>query len=122
MTLLVMASSTLADVGLPVTGTAVLLGLLSGVSVVLLFSGLQRVVDGRSGNWETRLKQVIKEPVVAPIESKKRFQFFLKNRNRSAQFMYGENVSSRSYGVTLARDLARADLKITVGEYMVISL
>ena len=119
MTLLVTATSSLADIGLPVTGTSVLLGLLAGMAVFLMFSGLQRVVDGRSGNWESRLKQVIKEPVV-PVETKKRFSLF-KPRNRSAQFMYSENVSSRSYGVTLARDLARADLKITVGEYMVIS-
>lgn len=114
----------LADAGFGGTGLGLLLGILVGAGIAMLFIGLQRVVDGHSNNVVSRLDRLINvsDPAAAAGPSRGLGTLFGGRRARRSPYAaFDPTTTSRSFTVTLARDLARADLKITVGEYMVIS-
>lgn len=102
---------------------AVLLGLMVGGGVALLFVGLQRVLDTQTNTIGRRLDDfVIPVPGAAPDVKSRRGR---RERRRRAAPVYvqpDDTGASRSFSARLARDLARADLKITVGEFMVITV
>lgn len=104
---------------------AVLLGLLVGVGVALVFIGLQNVVDGAPRASRSPLGRVqLPESFSAPEAKPKRRLGGGGKRRRAAPVYVQDNdaAANRSFTVTMARDLARADLKITVGEFMVITV
>lgn len=94
---------------------AVLLGVMVGGGIALLFFGMQRVLDAPSTSVVKRLDQVVN--ISLPTEQQSR------RGPRSRRF--GNPANNRgntsSSAIKLARELARADLKITVGEFWVIS-
>jgi tight adherence protein B len=58
-----------------------------------------------------------------PEKKKKRRTFFLFRRDGRARARQADaDTSDRSFTATLARDLARADIRITIGEYMLMTL
>ena len=103
---------------------AVLLGLLAGVGVALVFIGLQSVVDGAPRASRTPLGRLpLPESFNAPEVKPKRRLGGGKRRRAAPAYVQGNDAAAaRSFSVTMARDLARADLKITVGEFMVITV
>ncbi len=120
-----MGAWVLADTVFGGTGLALLLGILVGTGIAMLFIGLQRFVDGHSNNALRHLDQVVNFSVPAATARPQRglgALFGGRRARRSPYAAFAESASSRSFTVTLARDLARADLKITVGEFMVLSV
>ena len=102
---------------------AVLLGLMVGGGVALVFVGLQRVMDTQTNPIARRMDEFIIPVPGAPPDVKTRRG--RRERRRRAAPVYvqaDDSAASRSFTVRLARDLARADLKITVGEFMVITV
>ena len=93
---------------------ALLLGVMVGGGCFLLIMGLQRAMEGRTTNVVRRLDDIIN--ISAPA---------VTAQARNPRGRRRRNVASDGGGsgftVSLARDLARADLKITVGELMVIA-
>lgn len=108
-------SAVLADAGLG-TGLAIILGLALGGGVALLFVGLQRAIDGRTNSMASRLEQYINFNVVAPQAPGKR----QRRRPRQPQYAFDKSAPNRGWSANMARELARADLKLTVGEFTVI--
>lgn len=100
---------------------AILLGLMVGGGVALLFVGLQRVVDTRSNPVE-RLMDEFVIAVPGPAMDAKSRRGRRERRRRAAPVYVQADAAGTSptYTVRWARDLARADLKITVGEFMVL--
>lgn len=102
---------------------AVLLGLMVGGGIALLFVGLQRVVDTQSNPIARRMDEfIIPVPGAAPDIKTRRGRRERRRRAAPVYVQSDDSAASRSFTVTLARDLARADLKITVGEFMVITV
>ncbi len=112
-----LAELVLAAAGFLSSGMALLLGVMAGGGIALLFTGLQRAIDNRTNNMGRRLDEIIKP--VGPGPAAERAG--RRGRRRRVPAAQTSATNSRSFTATLARDLARADLKITVGEYMVIS-
>lgn len=110
-------SLVLADGGLGQTGLAIILGLALGGGVALLFVGMQRAVDGRTNSMASRLEQYINFNVVAPAETRGKRQ---RRRPRQPQYAFDKSAPNRGWSANMARELARADLKLTVGEFAVI--
>lgn len=101
---------------------AVLLGLLVGVGVALVFIGLQSVVDGSPRTARTPLDRIVMPESLNAVEAKPRRRIGGRaggRRNRRA-YVPADGAGGRTGNVALARDLARADLKLTVGEFWVI--
>jgi tight adherence protein B len=105
------------DSGLSQGGISLLLGLLVGGGIALLFVGLQRVIDGRTASGLDRINFA---PVVPPVAEARRG----RRRQRQAPNPYDlpDKAAGNRGRAKLTRDLARADLKITVGEFWVIRL
>ena len=105
---------------------AVLLGLLAGVGVALVFIGLQNVVDGSPRSARAPLDRIVMPESLNAPEAKRRRRFGGKESSRRRQhsaYVPADSAGAqRGYNITLARDLARADLKITVGEFWVITV
>jgi tight adherence protein B len=104
----------LADTDLLATGAALLLGGLVFLAVLLFFSGMRRSVSGGATGIEQRLRDFGQRE--APIESVRR------DRGRQGGALYrgiDRAVAGRGAAVKLSADLARADLKMTVGEFYV---
>lgn len=105
---------------------AVLLGLLAGAGIAMIFIGLQNVVDGTPRSSRSPLDRVpIPQTLGAADVKPRRGRRGGGGRRRRAAPVYAAGDSGgaqRSYNLTLARDLARADLKITVGEFWVITV
>jgi tight adherence protein B len=111
----------LADV-LTSGGIGLLLAGAMGVGIVMLFVGLQRAVDAHSRNSVVqRFDRFVNVAAPAVPESGTRRRR-RERRGPSYAAAFDATRSSRSFTVTLARDLARADLKLTVSEYMIISV
>lgn len=119
MVVMAVAGLILAEVGVVSSGLAILLGAMVGGGVAMLFVGLQRVLDGQTTRISKRMDQYIVAPSVSGDPKSKRER---RGRRRRAAYVDPDSAAgSRSSNVTLARDLARADLKITVGEFWVIT-
>lgn len=83
------------------------------LSVLMIFAGLRRMTARREGSSiRTRLEEFGARPAPASLVKQSGGGFQLTG-------MVGEAVSRQTFAQRLARDLARADLKITVGEYVV---
>jgi tight adherence protein B len=111
------AFEVLADSGIG-TGVSILLGLAVGGGVALLFVGLQRAIDGHTTSMSRRLDEFVNYnplPMAAPAKKGRR-QRRVPSYNPSEQ-----GRGREGYSLKLARELARADLKITVGEFMVLT-
>lgn len=85
---------------------------LTFVSILLIFAGLSRMAGRRHVTIGSRLEMFGARinPAAATQEAGSGMQMTR---------MVDRAVSRQSFGQKLARDLARADLKITVGEYVV---
>ena len=101
------------------SGGALLLGVMAGGGVALLFVGLQRVLDGQTTRVSARLREYA-APIPGALADQKPDK--KRRRRRTPAVPVDGDPNAKSYAVTLARDLARADLKITVGEFTVLSL
>lgn len=112
MAALALGGLIIGDINAGGAGLALLLGLLIAGAVGMVFLGMQRSIDGNTTNIVRRLDQVVN--VSVPMGE-------LRNRRgRRDRKRGGEPVSTGD--LKLARDLARADLKITVGEFRVMRL
>jgi tight adherence protein B len=104
-------------------GIGILLGVLVGGGIALLFVGLQRVIDGRTNTLSRRLDQyAVGVPVAPPPQAKIRIRGARRHAPNAAYTAFENVAATRGFSVTLARDLARADLRITVGEYLVLTV
>jgi tight adherence protein B len=107
------AATVLADIGLGGAGAAIVLGGLAFLGVLMFFNGLRRAMTGGSHGIASRLEMYgQREQPVARQSS----------RRRGSAGIYGQIdrvVAARGAGAQWARDLARADVKITVGEFYV---
>lgn len=102
---------------------AVLLGLMAGGGIALLFLGLQRVVDTQANPLGRRLDDLLLP--VSGITAEPTTRRGRRERRRRVIPVYvpeDDTGTSRSFTMRLARDLARADIKITVGEFMVLTV
>jgi tight adherence protein B len=102
----------LADTDLLATGAALLLGGLAFLAILLFFSGIRRSMGGGATGIEQRLRDFGQRE--APIETVR--------RGRQGGALYrgiDRAVAGRGAAVKLSADLARADLKVTVGEFYV---
>jgi tight adherence protein B len=105
----------IADVSLTGSLGALLLGGLAFIAILLFFTGLRRTVGGGSHGMAARLEAYGAREVAAAQEL----------RRRQAAGFYGRidrAVAAQGFAQRLTRDLARADVKITVGEYLVITV
>lgn len=112
MAALALGGLVIGDINALGTGMALLLGLMIAGGIAMVFAGWQRALDGNTTNVVRRLDQVVN--VSIPISEMR------NRRGRRDRRRQDENVSSGN--LKLARDLARADLKITVGEFRVMRL
>lgn len=108
-----------------ISNQALGIGALVALSVTLLFIGLQRAIDARSNALRERLE---KAGVIAPPPEeqapKKRKGLFAKRPKRQArnpQDALDFEPTRRTFTQRMASELAQADLKITVGEFLSIS-
>lgn len=102
---------------------AVLLGLMAGGGIALLFLGLQRVVDTQANPLGRRLDELLLP--VSGVTAEPTTRRGRRERRRRVIPVYvpeDDTGTSRSFTMRLARDLARADIKITVGEFMVLTV
>lgn len=112
MAALALGGLVIGDVNAGGTALALLLGLMIAGAIGMVFAGMQRSVDGNTTNVVRRLDQVVN--VSIPMSEMR------NRRGKRDRQRQGENVSSAN--LKLARDLARADLKITVGEFRILRL
>jgi len=102
---------------------AILLGLLMGAGIALLFVGLQRIVDTRVNVVANRIDTILPSRASSAERAPRRGLGLRNRRDRPRVYWQEDDASgSRSFTNGLARDLARADIKITVGEYTVITV
>ena len=101
------------------------IGALVALSVTLLFIGLQRIIDSRSNALRDRLDAA---GVIAPapeMAAQKRGNRLWGRRSprprRGAQEALEFEPANRTFTQRMASELAQADLKITVGEFLSIS-
>jgi tight adherence protein B len=103
-----------ADTDLLGTGAALLLGGIAFVAILMFFAGLRRSMSGGATGIAARLEVFGQRDV--PVLATRR------PRGRQGNALYGRidrAVATQGFAVRLATDLARADLKITVGEFIV---
>jgi len=98
-------------------------GVLLAVGVALIFLGLQRSVDRRTSQLEERFRGANIEAVVgAPAQPTRRSPFAVlgrgRERNASAAAI---GTNQQTFSARLERELAQADLRITAGEFLVLS-
>lgn len=96
------------------TTQALVIGGLVFVGILLLFLGIQRVVDSRTRDFDERMHE-LGIVGLAPAVSGKRDKRKKEPRGKR-QRAAGESPSG--YTVRLASELAQADLRITAGEFM----
>lgn len=103
-------------------------GVLVALSVILIFSGLQRSMNRRTSPVEERLIGV--GPVGPAAPQKTRRSLFLglgrqRDRNTAATLERLDATSSanqRSFSARLERELSQADIRLTAGEFMILSV
>ena len=111
----VAAAMTVADVDLLATGSALLLGGLTFAAILMFFTGLRRSVGGGANSIDARMRVFAARdmPAAGPP---------VRRGGRQVTGFYGRidrAVASQNWAMRRASDLARADLKITVGEFTV---
>jgi tight adherence protein B len=102
------------------------IGALVALSVILLFIGLQRIIDARSNAMRDRFEALGVHAAPDQQPAKKRGnRFFGKRaggRKRGSQDAAMDfEPTNRTFTQRMASELAQADLKITVGEFLSIS-
>ena len=95
-------------------------GLMAAVGVVAVFLGLQRVIDGRTNSVANRLQRVGIAPVAVEVQTTNGAPAS-RGPRRGGIYGVAEGAASRNFSMRMARELAQADLKITVGEFLVLS-
>lgn len=85
------------------------LALLSAVGVFILFFGLDRTLSGRNSVIETRLDRYAARQVVDVNLAKTKVGRF-------------DNLVNEKRGSAISTELARADIRLTAGEYVAINL
>ena len=118
MLALALGGLVIGDINAGGTGLALLLGLMIGGGIALLFVGWQRALDGNTTNVVRRLDQVVNVSVPMGEMRSRRGR---RDRRRQPGYPGAEEQISTA-NLKLARDLARADLKITIGEFRVMRL
>lgn len=95
----------------------ILIALLCMVSVVVFFFGLARMVGGSADQISTRLDKYASRPGAAGALAASREQ----KRGRLTEEIDKE-LSRRGRSTDMAQELARADLKLTPGEFFLINI
>jgi tight adherence protein B len=111
----VAAAMTVAAVDLLATGSALLLGGLTFAAILMFFTGLRRSVGGGANSINARMQVFAARDMPAAAAAARR-------GGRQGAGFYGRidrAVASQNFAMRWATDLARADLKITVGEFIV---
>ena len=95
-------------------GTLMIWGptVLAVVSVLMIFAGLRRIASNRQGSVSNRVQDWVERPRSAAIAANAAGGIGMTQ-------MVDKAFRRQTFAQRLARDLARADLKITVGEYLV---
>jgi tight adherence protein B len=114
-----------ADVVLS-TGIAIAIGGLAAGGIWLVFVGLQRVINNRAESALDRIDKYGNKippgyPGMPEKKSRRPLFSFRRNARRRAAAQADTDTSDRSFTATLARDLARADIRVTIGEYLVMT-
>jgi tight adherence protein B len=112
------AAVVFADVDLVAFLASLVVGGVAFVGILMFFNGLRRAMTGGSHGIASRLEMYgqREQPMVQQARGRGRA------RGRGNAGLYGQidrMVVARGAGAQWARDLARADLKITVGEFYV---
>lgn len=120
-------ASTLPDLGPFGSVAALLLGGLICLAILLFFNGLRRTMAGGSRGIADRMRTFgAVAPAAAPDTGGRRGgRGGRQGGGRQGGGLYSgieRAVARRGFAVRLADDLARADVKITVGEYIVASI
>ena len=99
------------------------IGALVALSITLLFVGLQRIIDSRSNALRDRLNAAgtVLPPPEAPSQKGRRPLWGGGNKRPKRGGQDIDFEPSRSFTYRMASELAQADLKITVGEFLSIS-
>jgi tight adherence protein B len=117
MVLAARTAMVVADMDIVAVGAQVLLGALTFGAILMFFVGLTRQMNGGATGISARLNEFGARE--APLGSTQRRG---RSRGRAGPGIYGSidrAVASRGFAQRLSTDLARADLKITVGEFIV---
>lgn len=102
--------------------TALGIGALVMGAVVVLFLGLQRMIDNRGSALRERFERAAEGAAAAPeeIRSGKKPKKGRFRRNQPQEVIDFE-PANRTFSQRMASELAQADVKITVGEFLSIS-
>ncbi|HEX6121913.1 MAG TPA: type II secretion system F family protein, partial [Ktedonobacterales bacterium] len=111
-----LAAPPVADAGLG-SGPALLAGMLAAGAVLLILMGVSRAITGRVHSVSQRLDEFI-VPVGATAEPAKKSKRARGRKARRAGGNANANASTRT--LKIARALAQADWRITVGEFLVL--
>lgn len=112
----------IGDASLGGSGINVLAGVLAGIAILLVFAGIQRMTTTRAASVRDRLDALVGPAAEAraPTDTSRR-----QRRSRRARRVYPgatNAAQANTFSTRLARELAQADLKLTVGEFMLISV
>lgn len=94
------------------------IALMSMVSILIFFFGLARVVGGSSDQISTRLDKYASRPGASTSAKVTKDQ---RNRGKLAEEIDRE-LTKRGKSTDMAQELARADLKLTPGEFFLINM
>lgn len=108
----------LADTGLG-SGPALLGGMMAAGAVLLILMGVSRVITGRVHSVSQRLDEFI-VPVGAAAEPAKKGKRARGLRTRRTRAGANANANASNRTLKVARALAQADWRITVGEFLVL--
>jgi len=94
-------------------GLALIAALMAGLGVLLLFWGLAQVVSSPARAIEERLDKYGAREAATFVKEK-------KEPEKAPRLVKGldQAITRRGFGENIARELARADLKLTVSEYI----
>lgn len=100
----------------------ILVGGLVALAIFLLFIGLQRIVDARADSVYMRM--ITKGGMPAQVADPGLLERAKKRRTRTrrpgqASYRALDEIDDRNFTVRLARELDRADLKITPSEFLI---
>lgn len=107
-------SVVLADSSGQASGIGILVGVLAALSIMLFFAGLQRSFARRPNSVNARLDDFVGPAQQAGSPARGR-----RERRQRVAPAYGEIESG--FTARMARELAQADLRITVGEYLALT-
>jgi len=102
------------------TNPALILGIIGGLAVIIFFIGVGRVVGGRG--------KVVEERLEVYAAGGRRAEKPSKETKRKAKEVsplaagLEKRIAGRGFAENMARDLARANLKFTVAEFLILNL